>query len=37
MNRPERRIAFVTGGSKGIGKEVVRGLAHKGVVVIIGD
>jgi NAD(P)-dependent dehydrogenase (short-subunit alcohol dehydrogenase family) len=36
MNRPERHIAFVTGGSKGIGKEVVRGLAHKGVVVIIG-
>ena len=29
-------FAFVTGGSKGIGKEVVRGLAHKGVVVIIG-
>ena len=36
MSTQKERIAFVTGGSKGIGKEVVRGLARQGVVVIIG-
>jgi NAD(P)-dependent dehydrogenase (short-subunit alcohol dehydrogenase family) len=36
MSIQERRIAFVTGGSKGIGKEVVRGLVRQGVVAIIG-
>ncbi len=36
MGTKEDRIAFVTGGSKGIGQEVVRGLARQGVVVIIG-
>jgi NAD(P)-dependent dehydrogenase (short-subunit alcohol dehydrogenase family) len=36
MDTKEDRIAFVTGGSKGIGKEVVRGLARQGVAVVIG-
>jgi NAD(P)-dependent dehydrogenase (short-subunit alcohol dehydrogenase family) len=36
MSTQKERIAFVTGGSKGIGKEVVRGLARQGVVVVIG-
>ena len=36
MSTHEPRISFITGGSKGIGKEVVRGLARQGVVVIIG-
>jgi NAD(P)-dependent dehydrogenase (short-subunit alcohol dehydrogenase family) len=36
MGTQKERIAFVTGGSKGIGKEVVRCLAQQGVVVVIG-
>jgi NAD(P)-dependent dehydrogenase (short-subunit alcohol dehydrogenase family) len=36
MSAQKERVAFVTGGSKGIGKEVVRGLARQGVVVVIG-
>jgi NAD(P)-dependent dehydrogenase (short-subunit alcohol dehydrogenase family) len=36
MSTQKERVAFVTGGSKGIGKEVVRGLARQGVVVVIG-
>jgi NAD(P)-dependent dehydrogenase (short-subunit alcohol dehydrogenase family) len=34
---PDRRVAIVTGGSRGIGAATVRALAAEGVAVVIGD
>ncbi len=36
MSNPERRIALVTGANKGIGNEVVRELARRGLTVLLG-
>ena len=32
-----RKVAAVTGGARGIGREIVRGLAETGATVVIGD
>lgn len=36
INKTDRRIAFVTGGNRGIGREIARQLALKGYHVLIG-
>jgi NAD(P)-dependent dehydrogenase (short-subunit alcohol dehydrogenase family) len=37
MGRSDRRVALVTGGNRGIGREVARQLAAAGVTVVIGS
>jgi len=36
MKHAGKRIALVTGANKGIGHEIVRGLARHGLVVLLG-
>jgi NAD(P)-dependent dehydrogenase (short-subunit alcohol dehydrogenase family) len=36
LGKDEKKVALVTGANKGIGKEIARGLAQKGITVLLG-